>query len=615
MASPETTTNLPPGRWASRAGGVSITTAVATAIPAVGWRAAIAAIARASIATSVGRRTTHTTAHAAHVTSGIGATATASTTAATTITASLTGNVLQEGRDLLVRLLQEVNQVAHDTAVSTVEESGGHTGIAGTTGTTDTVDIVIDVGGQIVVDDVSDVGDIETTGRDSSRNQDGAAAVPEVLESTLTLALGAVTVDGRGGEVLVDEEITQRVRHTLGLDEDEGETSSSMGVKDVEQDRTLVMVLDVLDLLGDVLRGGANTTHGKEHVVLQEITSQHLDVARERGREHQRLAVVHTRHILALDNTTDLGLETHVQHAVSLVKHQVLDVDERDTTTLDKVNQTTRSCDQQVTAALNLAELRTNVGTTVHDARTDPRAVGELASLVVDLGNELTGRSEDQGRRISLALTAIAELIAGLRRERRRSVFESLGENREQETASLSGTRLSTRHQVATIHHDRNGVLLDRSGSLVVGELDVRQQMVIQGRVGKRVHGFGNVVAGRLDRDIVVVGEVDTSGLLRRVVGAAEELTLQSGIGRARDVLAVAPLSVSGSSGIASAMRTSMVSMTWVSVSIWIEGATWTFKGTPAGVTIHTGWVIIRTPPVAAASISHMSVTVHSSSE
>ena len=45
---------------------------------------------------------------------------------------------------------------------------------------------------------------------------------------------------------------------------------------------------------------------------------------------------------------------------------------------------------------LDLAELRTNVSTTVNDAWTDPGSVGELAGFFVDLRDKLTGRSKDQ---------------------------------------------------------------------------------------------------------------------------------------------------------------------------------------------------------------------------
>jgi hypothetical protein len=59
--------------------------------------------------------------------------------------------------------LEEFNQVSNDTTVATVKEGSRETSVTSTTSTTDSVDIVVDVGWQVVVDDMRDVTDIETT--------------------------------------------------------------------------------------------------------------------------------------------------------------------------------------------------------------------------------------------------------------------------------------------------------------------------------------------------------------------------------------------------------------------------------------------------------------------
>jgi hypothetical protein len=38
------------------------------------------------------------------------------------------------------------------------------------------------------------------------------------------------------------------------------------------------------------------------------------------------LTELNTGHILALNNASDLWLETHIQHTISLVENQVLDI-------------------------------------------------------------------------------------------------------------------------------------------------------------------------------------------------------------------------------------------------------------------------------------------------
>ncbi|TFB02208.1 hypothetical protein CCMA1212_005838 [Trichoderma ghanense] len=454
----------------------------------------------------------------------------------------LTGDGLKEGRNLLVGLLEKVDELADDATVAAVEESGGDTSVSGTTGTTNAVHVVVNVGGKVIVDDVGDVGNIETTSRDSGGNQDGAASVAEVLESALTLTLGPVSVNGGGGEALVDEEVGQRVGHALGLDEDQGQTTG-VGVEDVEKDRALVNVLDELDLLGNVLRGGTNTADGQEDVVLEEVPGEHLDVAGEGGREHERLSVSDGRHVLTLDDAADLGLETHVQHAIGLVEHEILNVAQGDAASLYEIHESAGSGNKKVATALDLAELGANVGTTVDDARADPRSVRELAGLVVDLRNKLSSGGEDQRRGVSLALTA--KLSSSVGGDSRRTVDESLRQDGEKETTSLARTSLGTSHQVTTTHDDGDGVFLDRSGHLVAGHLNVAAQVLVQRGGGELVDGLGDVTARGFDGDIVVLLKVDTGVLLGRVVGSAKELALDTRVRRARDVLAVSPLSVS----------------------------------------------------------------------
>lgn len=76
-----------------------------------------------------------------------------------------------------------------------------------------------------------------------------------------------------------------------------------------------------------------------------------------------------------------------------------------------------------------------------------------------------------------------------------------------------------------------------------------------------------------LDRDIVVLLEVDTGLLLGRVIQDAEELTLKTRIGRAGDVFAISPLSVTASTGSSGSSRSR------VAVCVLVETA---LRGVPA---------------------------------
>jgi hypothetical protein len=115
---------------------------------------------------------------------------------------------------------------------------------------------------------------------------------------------------------------------------------------------------------------------------------------------------LNTWHILTLNDTTNLRFETHVQHTISLIENQVLDVAEGDAATLNQIDKTTRGSYEKIATTLDLTELRTDVGTTINNTRSNPGSVCELAGLIVDLRDKLTGGGKDQGCGVRLALAA-----------------------------------------------------------------------------------------------------------------------------------------------------------------------------------------------------------------
>lgn len=258
------------------------------------------------------------------------------------------------------------------------------------------------------------------------------------------------------------------------------------------------------------------------------------------------------RHVLTLDDAANLGLETHIKHAIGLVKDKILDVAEGDATTLYEVDQSAGGSNKKIAPALDLAELRAYIGTTVDNARADPRTVGELAGLIVDLRDQLTGGGQDEGSGVRLAL-AVTTAAATLGRNGGRTLNEGLVKDGEQETTSLAGTCLGASHQIATANDDGDRVLLDRGRDLVASKLDVAQEMLVQRGVGEGQDGLRDIMAGRSDRDVVVLLKVDASVLLARVISSAEELTLDARVGVANDVLAIAPATLTAADRTAAA--------------------------------------------------------------
>lgn len=87
--------------------------------------------------------------------------------------------VLQPAWHLLIRLLHQLNERAGDAGVFVAEKGGGEASLAGAARAPDTVHVVVDVGGQVVVDDVADVRNVETASGDVCGHEDRSATGPE----------------------------------------------------------------------------------------------------------------------------------------------------------------------------------------------------------------------------------------------------------------------------------------------------------------------------------------------------------------------------------------------------------------------------------------------------
>ena len=88
-------------------------------------------------------------------------------------------------------------------------------------GTADAVDEVVAGIGQVVVDDVRDVGDVDAASGDVGGDQDAVLAVGEALESGGALGLAAVAMDGVGVVAELLELLRDTVGAMLGAREDE----------------------------------------------------------------------------------------------------------------------------------------------------------------------------------------------------------------------------------------------------------------------------------------------------------------------------------------------------------------------------------------------------------
>lgn len=436
------------------------------------------------------------------------------------VSAALAGALVEPCGDFLAGLDQQIDELSGDVVVLVVEERRGQTHVTDTTGTTDSMDVLVDVAGQVVVDDQLDVGDIETSSGHGGRHQNGASARAEERQRLLALALVSVTVDAAGAEAAVVQKVVQLIGAFLGLREDQRQAVRLAAFQNLQKRGALVVLVHPQNLLRNVLTRGTDSSDGQENVVVQEIAGEQLDLFREGSAEHERLSLVLAGHAVALDNVSDLGFETHIEHAIGLVEDQVAAGLETDFAAFDKVLETSGCGDEKMAAAIEVAHLTADVGTAVYYGGSHSGFVGELSGFVVDLRGELTSWREYQTDWIKLSPASTrlcSQFLAASW-----TFLEDVAQNRQQKRRCFTGTCLSASHQVATAVNNRNSVLLYRCRPGVLGTSNVVVDDGAEIGLGK----FGNVtwyiVTGSLYRDIIVLVKVNTR------VGACKKLALES---------------------------------------------------------------------------------------
>ena len=86
-----------------------------------------------------------------------------------------------------------------------------------TSGTTNAMDIIINIGGQIVIDDLRDVRDIQSTARHVSRHHNRGVPALEIAQRVFTFPLTLVTVDGASRKAFFAQDALDVVTGSLGF--------------------------------------------------------------------------------------------------------------------------------------------------------------------------------------------------------------------------------------------------------------------------------------------------------------------------------------------------------------------------------------------------------------
>jgi len=326
----------------------------------------------------------------------VSASATSTTIAVRTTASSVTvhGHLLELRRHFCARLFEQRQEVTGVLGVVSGEEGDCGTLLAGSSGTTDSVYVVFDVVGEIVVDDIFDILDVQTTRSDVGGQHDRTSTRFEFCENPITFTLLLVTVNSESGPAILPHEFGQVVGDTFGSNKDDDlGVFLRNGLEVLEKPWSFVVLGHDFDQLGDVVVCGK--LHGSNvdlDIVVEEILSQSLNLFGPGSRKEQSLSVGSDLR----DDLSDLGLETHVQHSVGLVHDQVSHTLEISSTRFEHVDQSTGSSDANLDTSREIPDLGAFGRTTVNGSVSDSRRFTELGAFRLCLNSKLTGRSENE---------------------------------------------------------------------------------------------------------------------------------------------------------------------------------------------------------------------------
>ena len=386
----------------------------------------------------------------------------------------LVGMIVDDGD----RFANEAFDTTEEVTLAAVAEGDGLSIESGAGGAADAVDVGFGFLGEVVVEDEGDALDVDTACGDVGGDEDAATARAEVEECAFAGTLGFVAVDGFSLDAVTAKLLDELVGHVLHADEDEDE-ADGVGVNEVDEGLGLLAAIDEGDMLVDAFGGGGDGSDFHAGGIAHDGGGEVLDRRRHGRGEEERLAVGGELG----DDALDVGDETEIEHAVGFVEDEDFDFIETDAFLFFEIHQAAGSGDEDIDAARELADLRSDV-----DAAEDGE-VGELQVLAVvgealaDLGGEFAGGGEDQG-------------AGALGHGRRRMRGEALQDG-EREGGGLASAGLGDADEITALKEERDRFGLDGRGDGVVLGFERAQKGFGEGEVLEEDGGFGGGGAGR----------------------------------------------------------------------------------------------------------------------
>ncbi len=244
-----------------------------------------------------------------------------------------------------------------------MDDRDGCSLLSGTTRTAASVSVACHIIRQTIVDNVSQILYVQTTGSHIGSHQELNGMVAELLHGEVTLLLTQVAVQRLSIITILDQLICNILSLQLGAAEDNCK-DAWIEIHHALQGEILVLgiyqIVDVVYMLSTLVA----RTHYDFLVVVQVVEGNLLDVPAHGSREEQGVSILRN----VLEDGIDALREAHVQHLVSLIKHHVVHVLQLSHATINQIEQTARGSHDNLHTMLQGANLASDVGTAINSS-------------------------------------------------------------------------------------------------------------------------------------------------------------------------------------------------------------------------------------------------------
>lgn len=245
---------------------------------------------------------------------------------------------------------------------------------------------------------------------------------------------------------------------------------------------------DIDDLVNPVVSRQVHRANVDLNVVVQEVRCKPTDLLRPSGGPHACLPIGANLG----NDSANLRLETHVQHAISLIEDKISDTAKVSPTSIEHVDQTAWRSNADLDTTAQITNLGTLGNTAVDTGIADTGGFAELGHFGLDLNCKLTSRGEDKNDR-SVA-----------RRKERLGV--DVDDRRKAVSQGLSGTSLGNTDNIATRESHGPALGLDRGRGRETLSLDFRQDVLREAGFIKGLNGTRDIPS--VDRHLMLLAIV-----------------------------------------------------------------------------------------------------------